>query len=69
MRTKLTPRIRRGGYLFISWIGDHEPRHVHVFRNGELIVKWDLEHLRPMAGNANRKLLRILSELVKEGLL
>ncbi len=24
-------KIWRGGYLFIWWKGDHEPRHVHVF--------------------------------------
>jgi hypothetical protein len=24
-------RIRRGGYVFISWIGDHPPRHVQVY--------------------------------------
>ena len=24
-------KIRRGGYLFVWWAGDHPPRHVHVF--------------------------------------
>jgi hypothetical protein len=23
-------RVRRGGYIITWWIGDHEPRHVHV---------------------------------------
>lgn len=35
-------KIRVGGYIFVTWIGDHEPRHVHVFKDGQLIVKWDL---------------------------
>jgi hypothetical protein len=26
-------KIRRGGYLFIWWKGDHRPRHVHVHNN------------------------------------
>ena len=25
-------KIRRGGYVFISWKSDHPPRHVHVYR-------------------------------------
>ena len=24
-------KVRRGGYVFQWWIGDHPPRHVHVF--------------------------------------
>ena len=41
-------KIRRGGYVFLTWIGDHTPRHVHVYRDGKLIVKWDLEQWVPM---------------------
>ena len=41
------PRIKRGGYVFIVWKGDHSPRHVHVYRDGTLILKWDLELRRP----------------------
>ena len=39
----VTGKIRRGGYVFFTWKGDHPPRHVHVYRDGRLIVKWDLE--------------------------
>ena len=60
-------RIRRGGYLFISWVGDHPPQHVHVFREGRLIVKWDLDGSRAMEGEANRKIVRLIRELVEEG--
>jgi hypothetical protein len=38
-------KIRRGGDVFISWKSDHPPRHVHVYREGRLIVKWDLVDL------------------------
>jgi hypothetical protein len=42
-------RIRRGGYTFVWWIGDHSPRHVHVFgKSGRLITRVNLETLRPM---------------------
>lgn len=33
-------KIRRGNYVFISWIGDHG-NHVHVFKDRRLVVKWD----------------------------
>ena len=39
-------KVRRGGYIFVPWKGDHSPRHVHIYRDGALIVKWDL-----IAGN------------------
>ena len=60
-------RIKRGGYLFQTWIVDHNPRHVHVYDGRRLVVKWDLEGWRPLEGTANRKILRLLRELVKEG--
>ena len=62
-------RIRRGGYIFVTWTGDHSPRHVHVYRDGELIVKWDLENGKPMKGKATRRVLSIIDELESEGLI
>ena len=62
-------RIRRGGYVFITWSGDHPPRHVHVLRDGRLVLKWDLERGRPMHGFAPAKLVALVRELEEEGLL
>ncbi len=62
-------RIRRGGYIFLTWVGDHSPRHVHVYRDGKLVVKWDLENRMPMVGEANRRVLSLIDELESEGLL
>lgn len=62
-------RIRRGGYIFLTWVGDHSPRHVHVYRDGKLVVKWDLENSLPMVGEASRKILSLIEELEAEGLL
>lgn len=62
-------RLRRGGYVFITWRSDHPPRHVHVYRNGELVVKWDLDNWKPMKGAAPRRVLDIISELEEEDLL
>lgn len=62
-------RYRRGGYIFLTWTGDHPPRHVHVYRDGRLIVKWDLENRLPMRGNATRRILALIENLESEGLL
>jgi len=37
------PKFRRGGFVFLAWKGDLSPRHVHVYRDGALVVKWDLD--------------------------
>jgi uncharacterized protein YggU (UPF0235/DUF167 family) len=62
-------KIRRGGYVFVTWKGDHSPRHVHVYRDGRLVVKWNLEARVPMKGKANARILSLLLELEEEGLL
>ncbi|NNK45080.1 MAG: DUF4160 domain-containing protein [Altererythrobacter sp.] len=59
-------KIRRGNFVFVTWIGDHAPRHVHVYRDGKLVVKWDLEHALPIEGRASRRLRRLIRELVDE---
>ena len=60
-------KIRRGGYVFVTWKGDHSPRHVHVYRDGVLIVKWDLDHGQPMTGKITRRVRLLLEELEREG--
>ena len=62
-------KIRRGGYVFFTWKGDHAPRHVHVYRNGKFVIKWDLENNREMKGKATRKVLDLIDELRLEGLI
>ena len=62
-------KIRRGGFLFITWKGDHSPRHVHVYRDGRLVVIWDLENRKPMKGAAPRRVLDLIATLESEGAL
>ena len=39
-------RIRRGDYIFIGWIGDRPPRHVHIYDdNANFITRMNLETL------------------------
>ena len=55
--------------MFLGWKGDHSPRHVHVYREGRFIVKWDLDNWQPIRGHASRRVLRLIRELLDEGLL
>ena len=62
-------KIRRGNYVFLTWKDDHSLRHVYVYRDSRLVVKWDLDNWQPMEGKANRRLLQITKELESEGAL
>ena len=62
-------KLRRGNYVFLTWKGDHGPRHVHVYKNGKMIVKWDLENEKAMRGRPTKRVLTLIRELEAEGLL
>ncbi len=62
-------RIKRGNFIFVYWTGDHPPYHIHVYRAGMLVVKWDLENDRPMKGQITRQILKYIEELKEEGVL
>ena len=62
-------KLRRGGYIFVWWLGDHSPKHVHLYRDRRLVVKWDLDNGKPMKGNASKRIIELIQELVGEGLL
>jgi len=61
-------KIRRGNYIFVSWVGDHG-HHVHVYRDGKLVLKWDLDENRAIKGRITGKLRKLIDQLRKEGLL
>ncbi len=62
-------KIKRRNHVFLTWKGDHGPRHVHVFRDGKLILKWDLENEKAMRGHPTKRVLKLIRELRAEGLL
>ena len=61
------PKLRRGNFIFVSWIGDHSPRHVHVYKDRRLVVKWDLENWAAMKGEPTRRILEHMRDLIDEG--
>jgi hypothetical protein len=60
-------KIRRGNYIFVWFIGDHTPPHVHVYRDGRLLAKWDLLNGLVMEGAVTAKILTLITELRDEG--
>lgn len=60
-------KLRRGNYVFVTWAGDHMPRHVHIYRDAKLVAKWNLEDSVAIEGNVDRRLQRLIRELVDEG--
>jgi len=60
-------RIKRGGYVFETWEGDHEPTHVHIYEDWQLIAKVKLDDLEVIKGEINSKILCILILLRREG--
>jgi hypothetical protein len=60
-------KIRRGGFIFLAWIGDHTPRH--FYREGKLVLKWDLGNRKAMAGVPSRKVLELINQFENEGLI
>lgn len=62
-------KLRRGGFIFVTWKGDHPPRHVHVYRDGRLVVKWNVDDQVAMKGEATDRVLRLIAELREEGAL
>ena len=53
--------------IFLSWAGDHTPKHVHVYKDSKLVLKWDLENEKVMKGKSSKKLIEIIQELQIEG--
>ena len=61
-------RVRRGGYILEWYIGDHEPRHIHVYNDKHrLIGRFDIDRLTGVEGwTPDRKLLKLIQDLKDE---
>lgn len=51
----------------MSWKSDHAPRHVHVYRDGKLVVKRDLDNGKAMKGSAPQRVVELIRKLQSEG--
>lgn len=60
-------REKRGGYLIEWWMGDHLPKHVHVYKKGKEVAKVQIPSFLVLKGAVSKKLQKILKELTREG--
>ena len=59
-------RVKRGGYIIEWWIGDHNPKHVHIYRDKKEVAKVQIPGMVVLTGKLNKKLMKILKRLVRE---
>jgi hypothetical protein len=62
-------KVRRGGYIFEWWIGDHAPPHIHVSdSNGELLGRIALDTEQSLDDwQPPKKVLALIRQLQTEG--
>ncbi len=56
-------RKKAGGFVFVTYKGDHPPIHVHIEKDGEEIGRWDIENQRTME---NFKIDKSLNKALKQ---
>jgi hypothetical protein len=61
-------KVRRSGYILEWFIGDHVPRHVHVYDSRHrLIGRLDIDRLAGIEGwTPDRKLIKLIEDLKRE---
>ena len=64
-------KILRSGYIIEWFIGDHRPRHVHVYTSKrKLIGRLDIDRMIGIEGwTPDRKLIKLILDLKHEGCL
>ena len=62
-------KVRRNGYVLEWFIGDHAPRHVHVYdAKGRQIGRLDIDRLVGVENwKPDRKLVKLVEDLKREG--
>ena len=62
-------KVRRSGYVLEWFIGDHAPRHIHVYdAKGRQIGRLDIDRLVGVENwMPDRKLVKLIEDLKREG--
>lgn len=55
---------KSGGFFFVTYSGDHGPKHVHIYKDRKLVGKFDIDH-QIFLGNLemSKRLRKALKEL------
>lgn len=54
-------------YIIEWWMGDHLPKHVHVYKGGREVAKVEVPGLLVLKGKINERLKKALQELIAKG--
>jgi hypothetical protein len=65
-REECLGRVKIGGYLIEWWIGDHWPKHIHIYKDGKQVAKVRIPEMIVLTGRLNKKLRKIIQILIKE---
>lgn len=57
------PTWKSNGYVFRMYENDHRPLHLHVFKDGKELDRYDLEHHTFMDDTIGRHRGRVLTAL------
>lgn len=63
------PTWSSGGYIICMYQNDHPPSHVHIFKDGRQLDRYDLENKVFMDGTVGRHRGRVLTALRNVGLI
>lgn len=63
------PEWKRGGYVIRLYLNDHPPLHVHVFKDGKLVARYDVENHVFLLGSEARHFGRIKKALRDAGVI
>ncbi len=61
---------KAGGFIFITYPGDHPPAHVHIFDSrNRRVGRWDIENQCPIRGDEFPVTKRLRKALAEAGYL
>jgi len=63
------PTWKSGGYLFRMYQNDHPPLHVHIFKDGKPLDRYDMENGKFMDETIGRHRGRVLRAMRDAGLI
>ena len=63
LESERVPTWKARGYVVRLYENDHRPLHVHIFKDGRPLDRYDLENGQLMDGTAGRHAGRVLAAL------
>ena len=60
-------RLQRGNYIFVWLKADHAPPHVHIYKDGKEVAKYNLRDHCAIKGVVSKRLRKLIDELLEEG--